>query len=232
MVSPTRYGGIAALVQAASYVAAFVILLALLVPAGYPTGEVAAGEAAEFTASHQGLLFVWILIIYLIVGSFMVVLALALLEPLRTGSAFLAQVAAAFGLIWAGLILASGMIWIGALAVVGDLFDRDAAEAETVWTALDTVADGLGGAIELPGGIWVLLVSWAALAARQFPKALNWLGLLIGVVGILTVIPPLGELASVFGVLLIVWFTWLGIILIRRDPATRPAQAAPGTSTL
>ena len=43
-------------------------------------------------------------------GVFLVVLALALYERLKAGSPALVQMATAFGLIWAGLAIASGMI--------------------------------------------------------------------------------------------------------------------------
>ena len=59
--------------------------------------------------------------------------------------------------------------------------------------------DGLGGGNEIVGGLWVLLVSWAALRAGGLPRALNYLGLVIGVAGILTVVPALGELGAIFG---------------------------------
>lgn len=213
MTNYQKVGGWAALGEAATYIAAFVILLALLLPAGYQTGDVDAAESVAFLADHQGLFYVWILIIYLLAGVLLVVLVLALHDRLKAGSAALSQTAAAFGLIWAGLILASGMIRVVTLGIIGDLFPTDPAQAETVWLALNGVQEGLGGAIELPGAIWVLLVSWAALRAGWLPKILNYLGIAIGVVGILTVVPALGELVSVFGIALIVWFIWLGIIM-------------------
>ena len=75
--------------------------------------------------------------------------------------------------------------------------------------------DGLGGGIEVVGGLWVLLVSWAALWARGLPRALNYLGMVIGVSGLLTVVPVLEVLGAVFGLGLIVWFAWLGIVMLR-----------------
>jgi hypothetical protein len=73
----------------------------------------------------------------------------------------------------------------------------------------------LGGAVELPGGLWLLLVSWAAWRGGELPKGLNYLGLLVGAAGVLTAVPTLGELGAVFGLGSIVWFLWLGIVLLR-----------------
>jgi len=49
-------------------------------------------------------------------------------------------------------------------------------------------------------------------------RVLNYLGLVIGVAGILTVIPPLGELGAIFGLGFIVWFAWAGIVMVRSSP--------------
>ena len=70
----------------------------------------------------------------------------------------------------------------------------------------------LGG--ELLGGLWVLLVSAAALRAGELPKALGWLGVAIGAAGVLSVVPALRDLAYGFGLLQIVWFVWLGIVML------------------
>lgn len=61
---------------------------------------------------------------------------------------------------------------------------------------------------------------WAALRAGEFPKVLNYFGAAIGVVGILTIIPGLEVLQDVFGLTQIVWFIWLGIMMLRSSKAT------------
>jgi hypothetical protein len=48
---------------------------------------------------------------------------------------------------------------------------------------------------------------------------LNYLGLVIGVPGIIsTVFPAFNELAYAFGLGIIVWWLWLGIVLLRSNP--------------
>lgn len=215
-----RWGGVAALVSAACYVFAFVWALAVLVPAGYETGDFEPGDAVAFIADNQATMFIWTLVIYLIAGAALVVLTLALYDRLKALPGHLAQVGAAFGLIWATLVIAAGMLIILDLGVVADLFAADPEHAETVWISLNAVEEGLGGGIELPGGLWLLLVCWAAIGAEGFPKAVGYLGVFIGVIGVLTIIPATAEVfTSAFGVLLIVWFTWLGIAMLRDDTA-------------
>ena len=103
--------------------------------------------------------------------------------------------------------------------VVVDLFSKDPAQATTVWVAIDSVLSGLGGGNEIVGGLWVLLLSWAALRSGKLPKVLNYLGVLVGLAGILTVVPAFELLMDVFGLGQIVWFAWLGIVMLRNDPS-------------
>ena len=75
-----------------------------------------------------------------------------------------------------------------------------------------TVADGIGGGNEIIGGLWILLVSIVALKIKKLPKALNIIGVIVGIAGILSTIPPLANVTGmVFGLIQIVWFIWLGI---------------------
>jgi hypothetical protein len=66
--------------------------------------------------------------------------------------------------------------------------------------------------------VWILLLSAAALRTKVFPAVLNWLGVGIGAAGILSVVPALSGLEAVFGLLQIVWFIWLGIVMLRTGP--------------
>jgi hypothetical protein len=165
-------------------------------------------------------------------GIFLVVLSLALYERLKTGASVMAQTATAFGLIWAGLVIASGMVANVGIAAVEDLLRNDPVQAGSVWLAIEIVQLGLGGGNEIVGGVWVLLVGWAALRAGEFPRVLNYLGVVIGLSGILTVIPVLEVfgavemLGFVFGLGLLVWFVWLGIIMLRSGPIARTPDAS------
>ncbi|MBV7339417.1 hypothetical protein KFU94_66625 [Chloroflexi bacterium TSY] len=41
------------------------------------------------------------------------------------------------------------------------------------------VLNGIGGGVEVLGGLWVLLVSWAALRNGELPRVLHYLGVSI-----------------------------------------------------
>ena len=210
MTDLQKVGGVAALIQAAAYVVGLGLALTLLAP----VLDADADEYVTFLVDNQPLIHAWHLIIYVVAGVCLVPLALALHERLTSDSPALGQIATAFGLIWAGLVLASGMLLLHDAGVVARLYGEDPAGATTVWLALSAVEDGLGGAIELPGGLWVLLVSWAAFQTDGLPKPLNALGVAIGLAGILTLVPALAELATVFGLGMVIWFVGVGIVLL------------------
>jgi hypothetical protein len=206
-----KAGGVAALLEAAAYLAGFGLYLTLLDSSDYvePVQKVA------FLVEKQAIIYIGNLFIYVVFGIFLVVLALALYERLKAGSPAMVQAATAFGLIWAGLVVASGMIFNVGIGTVVDLYGKDPAQAALVWLAIGSVQEGLGGGNEIVGGLWILLISWAALRTGGLPKALNYLGVVIGVAGILAVVPVLDVLTDVFGLSQIVWFAWLGIVMLR-----------------
>ena len=209
-----KLGGIAALYEAVAYVVGIVFFIVVVDYAGVvdPVQKVA------LLMDNQAAMHLITLIIYVVFGVALVVLALALHEQLKADALAMMSTATAFGLIWAGLVIASGMIFIIGMETVVDLYGQDPAQAATVWSAIDPVFEGLGGGVELVGSLWVLLVSWAALQTGGLPRVLNYFGLVIGVAGIITVVPTLGELgAMVFGLGQIVWFVWLGIDMLRRS---------------
>ncbi|MFW2382607.1 MAG: DUF4386 family protein [Acidimicrobiales bacterium] len=211
-----RVGGVAALTAAATFVVGIGMFVSLL--SDYTTGDPTPGESVAFLVDHQATLYVWNVVIFIVFGIALVPLVLVLHERLRNGSPLLGRTATAFGLIWAGLVLAAGMVTNIGIGTVADLHETDPARAETVWTALDSVQNGLGGGNEIAGGLWVLLVSMAALRGAGLPTGLNYLGILCGIAGLVTVVPPLEPVGAVFGVGLIIWFIWAGLVLFRQPP--------------
>ncbi len=134
------------------------------------------------------------------------------------------QVATVVSLLWAGALVASGMVANAGIEPVLALYAEDPAQAALTWMGIETVASGLGnGNGEILGGMWTLLVSLAAWRAGGrhpgLPTWLNILGLLVGAVGLISLIPGLTDLVGLFGVGQIIWFVGLSISLLRREPA-------------
>jgi len=211
-----KLGGIAALYAGAAYIVGMVGFL-LVVDI---SGVVDPVQKVALMVDNLAFLYIMYLIIYVVWGAFMVVLALALYERLKAGSPAIVQTATVFGILWACVIIASGMIYNSGMENVVDLNGKDPAQAATVWLAVDSVLDGLGGSNEILGGIWILLISWAALRAGELPRVLNYLGVVIGVAGIVSVVPALAEIfIYIFALGQIVWFIWLGIVMLRKNPS-------------
>jgi hypothetical protein len=204
-----KMGGIAALYEAAVYVLILVFVVFLV-------DSSVVVDPVQNVVDNQASLYIGNLLLFVGVGIFLIVLALALYERLKTDSPAIMQIATAIGLIWACLLIGSGMVANSGIETVVDLYGNDPAQAATVWLAIESVAEGLGGEFEILGSLWVLLISWAALRAGGLPRALNYLGVVMGVAGILTVVPAAREVArAVFGLGQLVWFIWLGIVMLR-----------------
>jgi hypothetical protein len=208
-----KMGGIAALYAGAAYVVGMVGFLLIV---GWPDDPV---EQVAVLVDHQVVQHILYLIVYQIWAIFLVVLTLALYERLKDDSPAMMQTVTAIGMIWAGVVIASGMIFNIGMDNVVDLYGKDPDQATTVWLAIESVCNGIGGGNEILGGLWMLLISWVALQAGKLPRALNYLGVVVGVAGILSALPGLGEVGMIFGLVQIVWFVWLGIVMLRSSPS-------------
>jgi hypothetical protein len=212
-----KWGGFAALYQAAAYLWGIVFFLFIV---NYPAISDPA-EKLAFVVAHRINMQVTHLFMYVLFGIFLVVLVLALHERIKNDAPRLMMIATAFGLIWSGALIASGMIYNLGLDTVAALYEVDAAQAALVWLPFEGVSAAIGGGNgEILGGIWTLLVSWAALASGRLPKALNVWGVIVGAAGVLSTVPGLHDLGAIFGMSQIVWFILLGIVLLRSQNET------------
>jgi len=216
-VNYQKAGGIASLLMAASYLIGFWLYFSFLEASGHegPLRHVA------FLVETQTIQHIGNLVIYVAASLFLLVLVLSLHDRLKATAPSVMQITTALGLIWVTVVLAAGMVLnVGMETVIG-LYRETPDAAATLWRAIDTVHNGLGGGTEIVGGIWLLLLSWTALKSHIFPVVLNILGGIIGLAGIVSIVPGLGDIGGmVFGLGQIVWFIWLGIVMLRNSPAT------------
>jgi hypothetical protein len=203
-----KLAGISSISEGLIYIVAFVYFGAFW---SYPA-DGSPVEKMTHLAENQ-LLFS--MIYFLMYVGFGVLLAV-LVNPVVT-------IGSVFGVIWVGLVIASGMISNIGLAHAIDLMEASPEKALDMWTTVSVITESIGGGNELVGGLWVLLISAAAIQEGWLPRRLNYLGYFVGIAGIATIYPD--ELfTEIFGVSQIVWFIWLGICLLTQENANKSIQ--------
>ncbi|MGI1663575.1 hypothetical protein ACRDNQ_15150 [Palleronia sp. KMU-117] len=216
-----RIGGLSALVCGATYLVGFALLVTRFASLGYGTDEIDARAVVDFIGAGPGLLIAWNTTIYIVNALALAVLVVALSQRLARATPGWSAVTQGFGLIWATLVLGAGMIANVAIERAAQLYPSDPDAAAELWGVLHAVELGLGGGNEIAGGVWILGVSIAGLVGQSLARPVAILGLLTGIGGLATVLPPLGETAgAVFGLGAIVWFLGVGAALFadRRTP--------------
>lgn len=207
-----RAGGIAALYIAIAYLAAIPYFVFLV---DYPGAVDPVQKIILLSDNHASMYWMHV-ISFQFVALALIVVTLAIHQRLKALAPSTAQFATVVGLIRAGLLLASVMVFNYGMGAVVQLYATAPARAVSAWQVIEPVAQALGGSGgELLGGLWFLLLSAVAHRANVLPRALNWLGVVIGAAGILSVVPALSGLEVVFELLQIAWFFWLGVVMVR-----------------
>jgi hypothetical protein len=208
-----KAGGLAALYLAAAYLLAMPFLLLLV---DYHSAVDPVAKVASLVNNHSAMQVMY-LITYVVFGIALSILALALYERLKPAAPALMQTATALGLIWAVLLVASGLVFNAGMGAVVTLYPANPAQAVSMWQAIEPVSDGLSCVDgEILGGLWVLLVSIAGLRVGGFSRAFGWFGVVVGAIGLASMVPPLADAAILFGLVQIVWFVWLVFSMLRQ----------------
>jgi len=210
-----KAGGIAALYIAVAYLAAIPYFLVLV---NYPS-VVDPVQKVILLRDNYASMYLMHVLSFEFVALGLIIVTLALHRRLKELAPSTTQVATVVGLIRAGLLLASVMVFNYGMGTVVRLYATNPDQAVSAWQVIEPVAGALGGSGgEILGGVWFLLLSAAGLRKKVFPRALNWLGVGIGTAGILSMVPALSALEAAFELLQIVWFFWLGIVMLRTRP--------------
>ncbi|HEY9043460.1 MAG TPA: hypothetical protein VIN66_14855 [Rheinheimera sp.] len=210
-----RSGGLAAIGMALCYIAMAVIFFGML---SIPAGLDSAGKI-QYLQQHHLLVASGYGIGYLLFGVLLAIVLQALHQVFASSPTALFRLAERFGNVWLVLMLASGMVALIGLQMVFRLMESDPQQALALYNTRNLLTEALGGGIELVGGLWVLLLSISGLQQQRLGKALHVLGLVVGALGILTVLHTLPYLKDAFGITQLIWFIWLGISLLRATKA-------------
>jgi hypothetical protein len=215
-----RAGGAAALVAALAFVFAFALVATILAPMTAP--DLAFGQYQSLHQAYGTLIYIWHFAMYIAFGLCLTILALALHERLKEGSPALSKVAMAFGLIWTAFVFLGGLLTIHGDEAVLALAARDPAGADALRRTVAVITLCIDSSDRLLGCLWVGLASVAALKARALPRSLAIFGLVIGAPGIIGMaLPSLLALSYVFGIGIIVWLAWLGVLMLRGAPVVK-----------
>lgn len=207
-----KAGGVAALYIAVAYLAAIPYFLLLV---NYPS-VVDPVQKVILLRDNYASMYWMHLFSFEFATLALIVVTLALHQRLKELAPSAAQFVTVLGIVRVGLLLASVMVFNYGMGTVVRLYAAAPDQAVSAWQVIEPMAGALGGSGgELLGGLWILLLSAAALRVKVFPVPLNWLGAGIGTAGILSVVPALGGLEVAFGLLQIVWFCWLGVVMVR-----------------
>jgi len=207
-----KLGGLCSISLGLIYIIAFIVYGGIL---DYPKADATEIERLNFLSDNYVILSTINLISYVLFGIILAVLVVVLHQKIKDYLPNLSILASVFGIIWVGLVIASGMIANIGLNSVIEIGIEEPQKAISIWTSVGIVSEGLGGGNEIVGGVWVLLLSIAALKYSFFSKPLNLLGLLVALTGMLTIL-PFDIFKEFFGISQIVWFIWIGISMIRK----------------
>ncbi len=223
-----RAGGVAALYIALALFAAMPFFLLVV---DYGSAATIAEKVAVVVANYASL-YAMYLVSYVFYGFALGALAFALYDRLAGRAPAMMRAATAMGLLWSVALVTSGMVWNYGMTTVVALAKTNPTQAQMVWQSVEPVSEALGGAGgEILGGMWILLLSVVALRSGALPKLLGWFGAIIGVAGLASVVPPLHDAAIVFGLALIAWFIWVGVVLLKTKATEAMADQPSGTIT-
>ncbi|MFA0792286.1 hypothetical protein ACCI51_17230 [Microbulbifer echini] len=221
MKALNRVAGISAICMALLYIIAFIFFGFVW---SFPSGGSPA-EKMNFLVENQFSFNVIYTLMYLVFAIFLCCMVVGLYERFKGKSPAITSIGSLFGAIWVGLVIASGMIANIGLAYAVSLMEVSLEKAFDAWGIIYLMVESLGGGNELVGGLWVLLISIAALRVGVFSRYLNILGLFVGMAGIATTYPD-EIFTEIFGITQIGWFIWIGVSLLGRESESKDWQLA------
>ena len=121
-----------------------------------------------------------------------------------------------FGYFWVVVLLCTGMIGISSHELLAANSLRNPEAAEVIYYAGTLLTESLGGGIEFIGGVWLFLLGAISWRHGLLSKTLSVFTLVKGAIGIATLFSAELVLRYLFGLSGIVWFIWMGIVMVKK----------------
>ncbi|MDN3637371.1 hypothetical protein QWY82_00995 [Simiduia curdlanivorans] len=224
-MSIQKWGGVAAIVEAFTYIFGFVLFFGVLDSSGYETPE----HYLEFVLLNRDTFFVGYLIIGVLFSFSLIVLVQSTYHRFWRAAPELMKFTAVVGYLWVCIVLASSLIFLASLEALAKYHALNPEQALVINRSIYIIVDALGGGIELVGAVWVLAISYVGLKSKIYSPLLHSWGLLVGTAGVLTLFSGLSFLSSnpffeattaIFGLGQILWFLIFGIAMLKEMPKT------------
>ena len=221
-MSLQKWGGIAAITEAATYIFGFVLFFVVLDSSGFDTPK----RYLEFIIQNRDTYFLGYLVSGIVFSFTLIVLVQAVYKRFKQSSPEFMKFTAVVGYLWVFIVLASSFIFLTSLEILAKYYDLDADQALIINRTVNIVVDALGGGIELVGAVWVLAISYVGLKSKIYGAFLHYWGVLVGISGVLTLFSGLSFLAknpffevttAIFGLGQILWFILLGVAMLKES---------------
>lgn len=125
-----------------------------------------------------------------------------------------------FGYFWVVVLLSTGMIGVSSHEILAIYSVSNPEAAEVIYHTRILMTESLGGGIEFIGGVWFVLLGIVSWRHKLHSRSLAAFTLVKGTIGVATLFSAESLLRDLFGVTGILWFIWMGIVMIKKPTGT------------
>ena len=229
MNNQQKTGGVAALITAVLFVVSFIFILFVWPIYGVSGPEDVRDPAVILPAVTQApMLLLW-LGINVPIAITLCLVVLAFNKRLQVHATSWVRFALVAGLASALLFFIVGVLRFIGYPYLANQYAVDPASAAAAYNSYLVADNAFDRAAIFASGLWLVLVSWAALKMDRLQRLLSYFGIVTGVAGMIGAILP--SLAPIALLLYIVWFLWFGMSTVRNRGRVPVSYTSPVSSS-
>jgi len=221
MNSLRKAGAASALIMAFIYLLGFAIFFLALDPGR----ELNLDESVQFRIENQLVVMPTMFVLYVLAGINLIILVQSLAGEVKNDAPWQSQTSLIIGSIWCAMLIVAGLVYLTGMQAVFSLYPENAEQASALSLVVNTVFEGLGGGNELIGGLWTALISCLLLKSTPGYKILHLFGILVGIAGVVSIVPIVADAVMLFGLGQIFWFIGLGIRFLKKEKSVLVSSA-------